>query len=137
MTAAVPEPPPPPDPDIGAGAERGRRLAVLPPSRSDAPVTRSARKNGFMSQQNAQAQAQPSPTAGEGEPSGRANMQNQQPSVGSIAAHRPHAVAAAVSDLDPDLDADLDVDEEAEGARLPQGRFLDRARSWLPVTARV
>nr|WP_234376873.1 RNA degradosome polyphosphate kinase [Streptomyces sp. TP-A0356] len=94
-----------------------------------------------MSQQNAQAPAQPSPTTSrDGEASGRANTQNQQPSVGSIAAHRPHTVSGAVSDLAPDLDADLDVYEEAEeafGAELPQGRFLDRERSWLQFNERV
>ncbi|WP_325052002.1 RNA degradosome polyphosphate kinase [Streptomyces triticagri] len=65
-----------------------------------------------------------------------------QPSVGSIAAHRPHTVAAAVPDLDPDLDSDPDSyeesDEYAEGAaELPQGRFLDRERSWLAFNERV
>ncbi|WP_093616387.1 RNA degradosome polyphosphate kinase [Streptomyces indicus] len=61
-----------------------------------------------------------------------------QPSVGSIAAHRPHTVAAAVSDLEPDLDADLDAyEEDGEGAELPQGRFLDRERSWLAFNERV
>lgn len=135
MNAAVPEPAPPPQ--NGAGAERGRPFVALP-GLSGAPVTRSARKNGFMSQQNAQAPAHPSPTAPrDGEPSGRANMQNQQPSVGSIAAHRPHTVAATVSELEPDLDADLDSYEEAEGAQLPQGRFLDRERSWLQFNERV
>ncbi|MBC9719172.1 RNA degradosome polyphosphate kinase [Streptomyces sp. TRM66268-LWL] len=59
-----------------------------------------------------------------------------QPSVGSIAAHRPHTVAAAVSDLEPDIDADLDAYED-EGAELPQGRFLDRERSWLAFNERV
>ncbi|NGO78500.1 RNA degradosome polyphosphate kinase [Streptomyces sp. YC504] len=61
-----------------------------------------------------------------------------QPSVGSIAAHRPHTVAAAVSDLEPDIDADLDAyEEDGEGAELPQGRFLDRERSWLAFNERV
>ncbi len=61
-----------------------------------------------------------------------------QPSVGSIAAHRPHTVAAVVSDLEPDLDADLDgYEEDGEGAELPQGRFLDRERSWLAFNERV
>jgi polyphosphate kinase len=48
-------------------------------------------------------------------------------------------VAAAVSDLDPDLDADLDGYEatDAEGEQLPQGRFLDRERSWLAFNERV
>lgn len=79
-------------------------------------------------------QAQPAPHA-----------QHPQPSVGSIAAHRPHTVAATVSDLEPDIDADLDGYEESEesqglqadGIRLPQGRFLDRERSWLAFNERV
>jgi polyphosphate kinase len=96
--------------------------AALPPAPSDAPVSVLARKNGFMSQQDTQAQ-----------------VQHAQPSVGSIAAHRPHTVAAVVSDLEPDLDADLDAYEESEeeGVRLPQGRFLDRERSWLAFNERV
>ncbi|TLS40685.1 RNA degradosome polyphosphate kinase [Streptomyces montanus] len=96
--------------------------AALPPAPSDAPVSVLARKNGFMSQQDTQAQ-----------------VQHAQPSVGSIAAHRPHTVAAVVSDLEPDLDADLDAyeDSERDGVRLPQGRFLDRERSWLAFNERV
>ena len=61
--------------------------------------------------------------------------------MGSIAAHRPHTVSAAVSDLDPDIDADLDAYEEDgptdDGHELPQGRFLDRERSWLAFNERV
>ncbi|WP_171060320.1 RNA degradosome polyphosphate kinase [Streptomyces montanus] len=69
----------------------------------------------------------------------QAQVQHAQPSVGSIAAHRPHTVAAVVSDLEPDLDADLDAyeDSERDGVRLPQGRFLDRERSWLAFNERV
>lgn len=98
------------------------RLAALPPARSDAPVSRPARKNGSMNQPSAQAQ-----------------VQHPQPSVGSIAAHRPHTVAANVSDLEPDLDADLDAYEDTvqDGIQLPQGRFLDRERSWLAFNERV
>ncbi|MBC3992258.1 hypothetical protein H8N00_25950, partial [Streptomyces sp. AC563] len=49
-----------------------------------------------------------------------------QPSIGSIAAHRPHAVGAPpVRDLEPDIDADLDAYEAQDGHELPQGRFLD------------
>ncbi|MFE6780455.1 RNA degradosome polyphosphate kinase [Streptomyces sp. NPDC057702] len=63
-----------------------------------------------------------------------------QPSIGSIAAHRPHAVGAPpVRSLEPDIDADADAyvapDEEAD--ELPQGRFLDRERSWLAFNERV
>ncbi len=94
----------------------------IPPALSDAPVMLAARKNGSMSQPNTQAQ-----------------VQHAQPSVGSIAAHRPHTVAAAVSDLEPDIDADLDAYEETpfDGPQLPQGRFLDRERSWLAFNERV
>ncbi|MEU5423466.1 RNA degradosome polyphosphate kinase [Streptomyces sp. NPDC001407] len=80
---------------------------------------------------------------------------NPQPSVGSIAAHRPYAVAAPASPgLEPDLDAsDLGTygdpaygdpaygDEGLDGAYgeepLPHGRFLDRERSWLAFNERV
>src|SRR5262245_58183132 len=100
MKPAVPEPSPPPEGFAGNG------VVQLPPARSDAPVTARARKNGVMSQQNAQA----------------AEVHHAQPSVGSIAAHRPHTVAAVVSDLEPDLDADLDTYEESQvdGVQLPQ-----------------
>ncbi|NGO10799.1 RNA degradosome polyphosphate kinase [Streptomyces sp. HC44] len=64
-------------------------------------------------------------------------VQHAQPSVGSIAAHRPHTVAAVVSDLEPDIDADLDAYEETDGVQLPQNRFLDRERSWLAFNERV
>jgi len=70
----------------------------------------------------------------------QAKVQHAQPSVGSIAAHRPHTVTSAVvSDLEPDIDADLDAYEvtEIEGVQLPQGRFLDRERSWLAFNERV
>ncbi|MET8248545.1 RNA degradosome polyphosphate kinase [Streptomyces sp. NPDC005202] len=112
MKPAVPEPSPPPE---GAAA-------VLPPALSDAPIRLHARKNGFMSQPETQAQ-----------------VQHAQPSVGSIAAHRPRTVAAAGSDLAPDIDADLDAYEESQvdGVQLPQGRFLDRERSWLAFNERV
>ncbi|MEW2397888.1 RNA degradosome polyphosphate kinase [Streptomyces sp. NPDC046862] len=74
-----------------------------------------------MSQQNAEAE-----------------VQHAQPSVGSLAAHRPHTIAAVVSDLEPDIDADLDAYEESlDGEQLPHGRFLDRERSWLAFNERV
>ncbi|MFC7309383.1 RNA degradosome polyphosphate kinase [Streptomyces monticola] len=97
----------------------------LSPSLLGAPGSAHTRKNGLMNQQpSAQAPVQHAQTA--------------QPSVGSIAAHRPHTLAAAVSDLEPDIDADLDVyEEDGEGAELPQGRFLDRERSWLAFNERV
>lgn len=72
-----------------------------------------------------------------------------QPSVGSLAAHRPHPVAGGEYDLAAaklagivaDIDADPDDYEEdyasQEGAELPQGRFLDRERSWLAFNERV
>lgn len=98
------------------------RLAPLPFALSDAPVVLPGRKNGSMNQ-----------------PSAQAPVQHAQPSVGSIAAHRPHTVAANVSDLEPDLDADLDAYEDTveDGIQLPQGRFLDRERSWLAFNERV
>lgn len=98
-------------------------LVTLPPALSDAPVMLAARNNGVMSQSHAQAD----------------QVQHAQPTVGSITGHRPHTVSAAVSDLEPDIDADLDGYEEEDhgGERLPQGRFLDRERSWLAFNERV
>lgn len=106
-----------------------------------------------MRQPNTQAGVQHTQTAQSGQStqsghsaqSGQRAVQHPQPSVGSIAAHRPHTVAATVSDLEPDIDADLDAYEESEesqglqadGIRLPQGRFLDRERSWLAFNERV
>ncbi|PZH07959.1 RNA degradosome polyphosphate kinase [Streptomyces sp. NTH33] len=131
MKPAVPEPAPPPK----------RCAAVLPPVLSDAPVPRRARKNGFMSQPDAPAAQphHPSSAALTGGLAGHSPLQNPQPSVGSIAAHRPHTVAGPVSDLAPDIDADLDgyVESPTEGEQLPQGRFLDRERSWLAFNERV
>ncbi|WP_394432801.1 RNA degradosome polyphosphate kinase [Streptomyces sp. SGAir0957] len=74
-----------------------------------------------------------------------------QPSVGSLAAHRPQPVAGADYDraaaklagIVADIDADPDDYEEEyagqdeSGAELPQGRFLDRERSWLAFNERV
>ncbi|MBR7839923.1 hypothetical protein KDL01_42210, partial [Actinospica durhamensis] len=56
-----------------------------------------------------------------------------------MAAHRPHTVAGVVSDLEPDIDADLGGYEESprDALQLPQGRFLDRERSWLAFNERV
>lgn len=108
-------------------------------ARSDAPDQPFARKNRAMSQQPAevpvQSSAQPSATPTTSAPNG----QNGQPTVGSIAAHRPHTVhAGPVSDLAPDLDADPDAYEGDDAAgELPQGRFLDRERSWLAFNERV
>ncbi|OEV05011.1 RNA degradosome polyphosphate kinase [Streptomyces oceani] len=74
------------------------------------------------------------------------NSQTVQPSVGSIAAHRPQAVPGAGATLEPDLAPDLDADpdtyeegQEPDAAEsdLPQGRFLDRERSWLAFNERV
>src|SRR5690606_23921196 len=74
------------------------------------------------------------------QPDTQAQVQHSQPSVGSIAAHRPHTVAGVGSDLEPDIDAALDGYEEAhtdDAAPLPQGRFLHRERSWLAFDERV
>ncbi len=126
----MPEPEPP----------REGTAAALPRVPFDAPVLPQTRKNGFMSQPDTQAaQTPPAPTTRVGDPAGPATAPHPQPSVGSIAAHRPHTVAATVSDLEPDIDADLDgyVEALAEGEQLPQGRFLDRERSWLAFNERV
>lgn len=130
MKPAAPEPEPP----------REGTAAALPRVPFDAPVLPQTRKNGFMSQPDTQAaQTPPAPTTRVGDPAGPATAPHPQPSVGSIAAHRPHTVAATVSDLEPDIDADLDgyVEALAEGEQLPQGRFLDRERSWLAFNERV
>lgn len=115
------------------GRKRGRDpgfSAISAPS--DAPRKPSARNNRAMSQL----------------PSSEVPVQPAvQPSVGSLAAHRPHAVASPnyagaglsmAADLDPDLDADVDVYEpDVDGSELPHGRFLDRERSWLAFNERV
>ncbi|TJZ52814.1 RNA degradosome polyphosphate kinase [Streptomyces piniterrae] len=94
-------------------------------------------------QSSSQAQVQPETTAAKPkharpEAAGPA----AQPSVGSIAAHRPHAVGVPLPELEPDLDADLDSYDDhgvpgANGEELPSGRFLDRERSWLAFNERV
>ncbi|WP_353943801.1 RNA degradosome polyphosphate kinase [Streptomyces sp. HUAS MG91] len=98
-----------------------------------------------MSQPNA-AQDQ---SAAESEPSPAPSASHPQPSVGSLAAHRPHPVAsgdyersaAKLAGIVADIDADPDDYEEdyasQDGAELPQGRFLDRERSWLAFNERV
>ncbi|GAA0919783.1 RNA degradosome polyphosphate kinase [Streptomyces thermoalcalitolerans] len=91
-----------------------------------------------MRQQDSQA-AQPHPSpVGKGA-AGRASLRTPQPSVGSIAAHRPRTVAATVSGLAPDLDSDLDsyAESPAGSEQLPADRFLDRERSWLAFNERV
>ncbi len=125
------QPPTAPEPAQDRARHNGR---VRPaPALSGAPTGGVARKNKTMSEPTAQTEVT-SPDAD--------GVRHAQPSVGALAAHRPHTVAAAVSDLDPDLDADLDAyDEDAQaghgGAALPQGRFLDRERSWLAFNERV
>src|SRR3954454_13708399 len=73
------------------------------------------------------------------EPNTQPQVPHAQPYLGSISAHRSHTVAATVPELDPDNDADLDAYEESpyDGPQLPQGRFLDRERSWLAFNERV
>ncbi len=117
----------------------GRRLRPVP-TPSDGLVSPSARKNKAMNQQPSAQATDRTET-----PASRAADHlppSAQPSVGSIAAHRPHAVAVPVPELEPDLDADLDDYEEsgaagADGEELPAGRFLDRERSWLAFNERV
>ncbi|MDJ1135861.1 RNA degradosome polyphosphate kinase [Streptomyces iconiensis] len=65
-----------------------------------------------------------------------------QPSVGWIAAHRTNAVTGPALGLEPDIDSDVGLYEEGQGPEeadsdLPQGRFLDRERSWLAFNERV
>ncbi|UQA93828.1 RNA degradosome polyphosphate kinase [Streptomyces halobius] len=128
-------------PAVPKALKSGLRVASPPP---DAPGTPGARKNGFMNQQSsAQAQDRPgTPVAKPENARAEAAGPAAQPSVGSIAAHRPHAVGVPLPELEPDLDADLDSYEEhgvpgANGVELPRGRFLDRERSWLGFNERV
>ncbi|MYT72335.1 polyphosphate kinase [Streptomyces sp. PsTaAH-137] len=139
-------PSPPPEPPTPQAPTPGRlRLAPALSDLPGAPETVSARKNGPMSQPNA-AQDQ---SAAESEPSSAPSASHPQPSVGSLAAHRPHPVAsgdyersaAKLAGIVADIDADPDDYEEdyagQDGAELPQGRFLDRERSWLAFNERV
>ncbi|MFD9910110.1 RNA degradosome polyphosphate kinase [Streptomyces sp. NPDC059063] len=124
------QPPTVPDPH---GRARPNGQVRPAPALSGAPTGGHARKNGPMSEPTVPTEVA-SPDAD--------GLRHAQPSVGSLAAHRPHTLAATVSDLDPDIDADLDgYDEDAQaspdGAELPQGRFLDRERSWLAFNERV
>ncbi|MGW2341741.1 RNA degradosome polyphosphate kinase [Streptomyces sp. NPDC001661] len=133
----------PPAPEPAEPARRGSlTLAPAPSDAVGAPRTASTRKNGAMSQPNAAqdqtTDAAPAPSATQ-----------PQPSVGSLAAHRPHPVAggdydrtaAKLAGIVADIDADPDDYAEdyanQEGAELPQGRFLDRERSWLAFNERV
>ncbi|TXS16406.1 RNA degradosome polyphosphate kinase, partial [Streptomyces sp. adm13(2018)] len=58
----------------------------------------------------------------------------------SIAPRRAQVInGAVVTDIEADLDADPDTyeDDGHLGDELPQGRFLDRERSWLAFNERV
>lgn len=100
-----------------------------PTARSDAPEDPFARKNGAMSQQPAEVPVQTSATA------------SPQPSPGSIAAHRPRADHDTEHGaVDTGIDSEIDAYEGEDGdasRELPQGRFLDRERSWLAFNERV
>ncbi|WP_372343706.1 RNA degradosome polyphosphate kinase [Streptomyces sp. KL116D] len=118
------------------------RLAPALSDRFDAPGSGSARKNGAMSQPNAAQDQTESPSSAAQD----AATPQPQPSVGSLAAHRPHTVAGGDFDgkltgIVADIDADPDDYEDdyagQDGAELPQGRFLDRERSWLAFNERV
>ncbi|MFK0030337.1 RNA degradosome polyphosphate kinase [Streptomyces xinghaiensis] len=130
-------------PAVPTAPHRRPSRAARPPSGE--PVPTASRNNGDMNDSSAQESARttaatPAPAATD-DPGPAAEPQARpQPSVGSIAAHRPTAVVpAAASDLDPDLDGDPDTWEEDDeaAAELPQGRFLDRERSWLAFNERV
>ncbi len=120
-------------------AQPGVPARLRSPERPHGPVGRpvrpvtEGRKNGGMSQ-----------SAHSAQPSG--TSEGVQPSVGSIAASRPHAVnvptlgvGALAGAMDPDLDSEPDsYDADAQDAAdLPQGRFLERERSWLAFNERV
>ncbi|ARX84531.1 MULTISPECIES: RNA degradosome polyphosphate kinase [Streptomyces] len=128
------QPPTVPEPAQDGARPNGR--ARLAPEAFGAPGAGTRRNNGRMSEPTAQSDNQHADDRAD------IGVRHAQPSVGSLAAHRPHTIAATVSDLDPDIDADLDgYDEDAQagygGAELPQGRFLDRERSWLAFNERV
>lgn len=121
------------------------RVAPLPGSDepgSSAPGVPGARKNEGMNQHpRPQAQGRPETQSPKPSPSEAAGP-SAQPSVGSIAAHRPNAVRGTLPELEPEMDADLDGYVEtgvpgADGQELPTGRFLDRERSWLAFNERV
>ncbi|GHF18581.1 polyphosphate kinase [Streptomyces morookaense] len=140
-----------------------RRLRAAGAPLSGAPDLPPARNNEGMTQSSS-APAQDRPN---GEQEGQGGRPGRpQPSVGFIAAHRPQADdSAGMPGLEPDLDVDLDAyevryddtfeegfdgfeareqpAEEGVAARrpeedpLPEGRFLDRERSWLAFNERV
>ncbi|MFJ9034988.1 RNA degradosome polyphosphate kinase [Streptomyces sp. NPDC102406] len=130
----------PPEPAAGPAPQGRLRLAPAVSDLPSGPETARARKNGAMSQ--------PKP-AQDTNATAAASGAQPQPSVGSLAAHRPQPVAggeydraaAKLAGIVADIDADPD-DYEGEyagpdGAELPQGRFLDRERSWLAFNERV
>lgn len=138
MQRPAPDPAQTPDPD------RPGRLHA-------APGWALARKNGAMSQPSQSNAAQDPTTSAPPTTSTSQATAAPQPSVGSLAAHRPQPVAGADYDraaaklagIVADIDADPDDYEEEyagqdeSGAELPQGRFLDRERSWLAFNERV
>ncbi|MFC7218672.1 RNA degradosome polyphosphate kinase [Streptomyces polyrhachis] len=120
-------------------------LGRVPDPRTDDARSADARNNEAMEDVAApnaapESAAHPAPAP---HPASRAQSAESsartQPSVGSIAAHRPQAVAAVARELEPDIDADADdyADGGDEDIDLPQGRFLDRERSWLAFNERV
>lgn len=120
-------------------ARRLRAAPAAPPGGAEGSAPRPAPAPSSRTDE------EPSPAAGphHGEMSDSA----QQPptSVSSLSARRPSVAGlfAAPPGVDPDLDSDLDdylPDGPAlglDGAALPEGRFLDRERSWLAFNERV
>lgn len=102
--------------------------ALSPAERSaDEPGAPDARKNGGMSKPAQPARPVSSASSAEQPP---------PPALGSIDASRPHAATVPAIALDAELDADPDA-YRGGGDDLPQGRFLDRERSWLAFNERV
>ncbi|MFD7922403.1 RNA degradosome polyphosphate kinase [Streptomyces sp. NPDC059740] len=146
---------PAPSPRRSAAPSPGRPARTpSAPVASDRADLASARKNEVMKQhRSAQAESPAESRAmplGEHRTSGSAaraaatprrvaQNASSQPSVGSIAAHRPHAVVAPVPALEPDIDADPDTYDGPEPGEdeLPGDRFLDREGSWLAFNERV
>ncbi len=101
-----------------------RRLRAAPAFSPDAPVRPAARNNEDMDR------------------SSGARAHDNTDSVGFIAAHRPNAaVVAGVPQLGDELDAyelkSAAPGEDRPAEALPEGRFLDRERSWLAFNERV
>ncbi|MDK1472391.1 RNA degradosome polyphosphate kinase [Streptomyces sp. 549] len=85
--------------------------------------------------QSARQSAKPQP-ARRGTAASAVSADQAPAALGSIDASRPQAATVPAVDLDAELDADPDAYGGGDDD-LPQGRFLDRERSWLAFNERV